>query len=95
MMLGVIIYMIAAQRFLGDIGKYPIYQQNKANKVENKPLTKVEKDRILVIFILLFSVQAMTFSKFLHVAAGIEKIFLLKKRMYCSLSLQLTLTMVA
>jgi len=56
MMTGLIIYIIAAQRFLGDIGKYPIYKQNKENNVENKPLTKQEKDRILVIMILLFFV---------------------------------------
>ena len=56
MMIGLIIYMIAAERFLGDIGKYPIHQQNIKNQVENKPLTKQEKDRIMVIMILLFFV---------------------------------------
>jgi proton-dependent oligopeptide transporter, POT family len=56
MMFGLIIYLIAAQKYLGDIGKYPIYKQNIKNNVEKKPLTKEEKQRIAVIFILMFFV---------------------------------------
>jgi proton-dependent oligopeptide transporter, POT family len=56
MMLGLIIYMIAAERFLGEIGKYPVHKQ-KANKdMDKRPLTKIEKDRIWVIVILLLFV---------------------------------------
>ena len=56
MLLGLIVYLIAAQRYLGDIGKYPVHKQNIKNNVEKRPLTKEEKHRILVIFILMFFV---------------------------------------
>lgn len=56
MMFGLIVYMIAAQRFLGDIGKYPVHKQKKNADMEKRPLSKVEKDRIWVIVILLLFV---------------------------------------
>lgn len=56
MMLGLIVYMIYAERFLGDIGKRPIHKVNREAKVEKTPLTKEEKDRISVILVLLFFV---------------------------------------
>jgi len=55
--LGLIAYLWGAQRYLGDIGKFPA-QQKDANgeKPEKKPLTKKELDRISVIMVLLFFV---------------------------------------
>ena len=56
MVLGYIIYIIAAPKYLGDVGKKAIHKQNIENKVIKGPLTKEEKNRITVIFILLFFV---------------------------------------
>ncbi len=56
MLLGIIVYMVGAQKTLGDIGKFPIMKQNKDKNIEKKPLTKDEKDRISVILVLLFFV---------------------------------------
>lgn len=56
MMMGLIVYMIAAQRFLGEIGKHPIRKQKTKEHIKNKPLTKYEWDRIIVIIVLLFFV---------------------------------------
>lgn len=53
MMLGLIAYIIAAQKYLGDIGKKAIYKQNIQNKIEKAPLTKEEKQRIGVIMIVI------------------------------------------
>jgi proton-dependent oligopeptide transporter, POT family len=54
--LGLIVYLIAAQRFLGDVGKVPVHRQKIQQAAEKKPLTKEEKQRIIVIFILVFFV---------------------------------------
>ncbi|NTW34134.1 MAG: peptide MFS transporter, partial [Bacteroidetes bacterium] len=56
MMLGLIVYMIAAERFLGEIGKYPVHKQKANSDMDKRPLTKIEKDRIIVIVILLLFV---------------------------------------
>jgi POT family proton-dependent oligopeptide transporter len=53
MMLGLTAYIVAAQKYLGDIGKHAIHKQNIANKVEKVPLTKQEKQRIGVIMIVI------------------------------------------
>lgn len=57
MLVGQIIYLSTANKFLGDIGKRPKKEKLVPGaEVKKKPLTKIEKDRILVIFILaLFS----------------------------------------
>ncbi len=56
MLLGIIVYLAGAEKYLGDIGKYPAYKQEVKEKGEKKPLTKVEIDRISVILVLLFFV---------------------------------------
>lgn len=56
MLLGVVVYMIAAQKYLGDLGKQAIHKQNIQDKVEKTPLTKEEKNRITVIFIVILFV---------------------------------------
>ncbi|NVO02479.1 MAG: peptide MFS transporter [Bacteroidetes bacterium] len=56
MMLGLIIYMAAANRFLGEIGKYPVHKQKSNADMDKRPLTKIEKDRIWVIVVLWFFV---------------------------------------
>ncbi len=53
MMLGLIVYIFGAQKYLGDIGKQAIHKQNIQNKVVKVPLTKVEKQRIGVIMIVI------------------------------------------
>ena len=52
MMLGLIGYMLLAPKYLGEIGKKPKPIVSEV-KIEKAPLTKEEKDRITVIFILL------------------------------------------
>ena len=56
MLLGLIVYVLGANKALGTIGTVPIHKANKTNNVEKKPLTKEEKDRISVILVLLFFV---------------------------------------
>ncbi len=56
MLLGLIVYVLGANKALGTIGTVPIHKANKENNVEKKPLTKEEKDRISVILVLLFFV---------------------------------------
>ncbi len=54
MVAGLIMYLWGQKRYLGDAGLYP---ENKPDKnVKKEPLTKVEKQRIAVIFILAFFV---------------------------------------
>lgn len=53
MMLGLIVYIFGAQKFLGDIGKKAIHKQNLENKVAKVPLTREEKQRIGVIMIVI------------------------------------------
>ncbi|MCX6272933.1 MAG: peptide MFS transporter [Bacteroidetes bacterium] len=53
MMLGLTIYIIFGNRFLGDLGKVAKHTQNKLIQKEKTPLTKQEKDRISVILVLL------------------------------------------
>jgi POT family proton-dependent oligopeptide transporter len=54
--LSMIAYWILAPRILGTVGKEPKAKQRIQNNVEVLPLTKEEKDRISVIFVLLFFV---------------------------------------
>jgi POT family proton-dependent oligopeptide transporter len=56
MLISLIIYAITAKKYLGNIGLVP--KRLKVAKVDEKkePLTKDEKDRIAVIFVLLFFV---------------------------------------
>jgi proton-dependent oligopeptide transporter, POT family len=56
MCIGLIIYILFAPKYLGEIGKVPIHTLNKQNNVAKEPLTKDERDRISVIVILLFFV---------------------------------------
>jgi POT family proton-dependent oligopeptide transporter len=56
MLLGLIIYMIAAQKYLGELGKIPKNKKNTDITKEKVPLTKEELNRISVIFVLLFFV---------------------------------------
>jgi POT family proton-dependent oligopeptide transporter len=55
MILGQILFNALSNKFLGDIGKYPVSKQktdDKNSEVSNAPLTKKEKERTAVIFIL-------------------------------------------
>jgi POT family proton-dependent oligopeptide transporter len=56
MLFGLIVYLIGAQRYLGDIGKYPAGKQKTSSSTVKQPLTKIEKNRVIVIFIILFFV---------------------------------------
>jgi proton-dependent oligopeptide transporter, POT family len=58
MAMGLIVYSIYAQRFLGEIGKFiPKPKTVDANaEIKKAPLTKEEKDRISVILVLMFFV---------------------------------------
>ncbi len=56
MLLGLIAYLLGAQRYLGDIGKVPGRKAQDQAALEKKPLTKEEVDRISVILVLLFFV---------------------------------------
>ncbi len=56
MLLGLIVYLVGAPKYLGDIGKKPIRNKDKNVVVEKKPLSKTELDRISVILVLLFFV---------------------------------------
>ena len=52
MLLGQIFYNTLSNRLLGRIGKSPVIRKDENGKDEKKPLTKDEKDRTMVIFIL-------------------------------------------
>ena len=52
MMLGQICYNFLSNRFLGDLCKEPALKKDEDGNVEKEPLTKEEKDRTMVIFIL-------------------------------------------
>ncbi|MES2388437.1 MAG: peptide MFS transporter [Bacteroidota bacterium] len=54
MLLGQIIFNTFANKYLGDIGKYPAGKNKDAaqNAADNKPLSKEEQDRLVVIFVL-------------------------------------------
>ncbi|ACC98389.1 Dipeptide/tripeptide permease [Elusimicrobium minutum Pei191] len=54
MLISLVWFIWLKNRFLGDIGIRPAIEENKNDKGENEPLTKVEKDRILAIFIFTF-----------------------------------------
>jgi POT family proton-dependent oligopeptide transporter len=56
MFLGILLYMISAKKYLGQIGLTPKHTLKKQQEKEKVPLTKEEKDRIAVIFVLLFFV---------------------------------------
>lgn len=55
MLLGQVIYLLFGNKYLGDIGKYPSVGR-KTEERQNVPLTKEEKDRTAVIFMLVFFV---------------------------------------
>lgn len=53
MVLGQILFNALSNKYLGDIGKAPVSMSKSENKdVSNKPLTKKEKEKTAVIFIL-------------------------------------------
>ncbi len=55
MVVGQLIFNLLSQKYLGDLGKYPVGVNKDGAKKEvvaNKPLTKKEKQRTAVIFIL-------------------------------------------
>ena len=52
MLLGQVFYNALSNRLLGQIGKKPVIRKDENGKGEKKPLTKDEKDRTMVIFIL-------------------------------------------
>lgn len=52
MVLGQIIFTALAQKYLGDIGRYPATKNSSGQAIENKPLTKQEKNRTMSIIIL-------------------------------------------
>ncbi|MEJ8554393.1 peptide MFS transporter [Tepidibacter sp. Z1-5] len=53
MVLGQIVFNLLANKYLGDIGKAPVAIKDKNNKEKiDRPLTKKEKERTTVIFIL-------------------------------------------
>ncbi len=56
MLLGLIVYMVGAPKMLGNIGLAPVKRDINEPVIEKKPLTLEEKDRLLVIYILLFFV---------------------------------------
>jgi POT family proton-dependent oligopeptide transporter len=61
MLMGLLVYIFTAQRFLGDIGKYPTYIKQQQVKTPKTPLTKVEKDRVIVIWVMLIFVTFFFF----------------------------------
>lgn len=67
MFTGQIAYNLLGKRILGDLGLKPekvkVKKENKTIEYENKPLTKVEKDRVAVIFIF-FIFAVMFFAGF-------------------------------
>lgn len=56
MLLGLIIYLLYANKYLGDIGLKPARVKVEGQQVEKTPLTKVERDRIAVIVVMVFFV---------------------------------------
>ncbi len=83
MVLGLIVYVIGQNKYLGNIGLAPTQKDSETNKKENAPLTKQEKDRLTVIFVLLFFVTffwagfeqaGSTFT--LYTANYIDRVFL-------------------
>ncbi|CCQ09379.1 Di/tripeptide permease YjdL [Pseudoalteromonas luteoviolacea B = ATCC 29581] len=75
MVISVILQMVLSQKYLGDIGKIPSaklsQQQSQSNSKE--PLSKVEKDRIKVIFTM--SVFSIIFWMGFEQAGGLMNIF--------------------
>ncbi|OGF62574.1 MAG: MFS transporter [Candidatus Fischerbacteria bacterium RBG_13_37_8] len=56
MFLGIIFYLFSAKKYLGQMGLVPKHKLQQKTDKKKTPLTKVEKDRIAVIFVLLFFV---------------------------------------
>ena len=54
MVLGLMLYLWGQKRFLGEIGLHPVAVSSDPNDASNKPLTREEKEKIAVIFILAF-----------------------------------------
>lgn len=57
MLIGLLIYVIGQKKYLANLGVEPIYRQEQKNlldKNQDSPLTKEEKQKIAVIFILVF-----------------------------------------
>lgn len=57
MFIGLVIYVITGKRYLGNLGMIPRHKLAKQQSNDNKkkvPLTREERDRIAVIFVLLF-----------------------------------------
>ena len=57
MLLGLIIYVAFAKKYLGNIGMIPARKNRPADELNTKqPLTKIERDRISVIVVMVFFV---------------------------------------
>lgn len=51
-LLGQLLYNTLSNRFLGEIGKTPVVTRTENGKTEKTPLTREEKDRTMIIFVL-------------------------------------------
>ncbi|MCL2888417.1 MAG: peptide MFS transporter [Elusimicrobia bacterium] len=54
MFLGLMWFLLGRKKFLGNTGLKPSMEEHKNKEGKNEPLTKAEKDRIIVILILTF-----------------------------------------
>jgi POT family proton-dependent oligopeptide transporter len=75
MIIGLIWYLTQQQKYLGDIGMYPVAKNPDAKLAEesNRPLTKVEKEKMLAIFT--FTFIAIFFFAFFEQAGSSMNIF--------------------
>ncbi len=56
MLIGLIVYIIYAPKYLGNIGLKPSAPKGEGKNAEKTPLTRIERDRISVIIVMLFFV---------------------------------------
>lgn len=56
MLIGLIIYITLAHKYLGTVGLVPARQQHRENPNQKQPLTRIERDRISVIVVIVFFV---------------------------------------
>ena len=83
MLMGLIVYLLLGNRYLGEVGLYPSKAKSKSDMIDESPLTKEEKDRTLVILViailLVFSISVPNnrFSLFttVHGKNGLAKTF--------------------
>lgn len=52
MLIGLIVYLLLGNRYLGEVGLYPSKAKSKSDMIDESPLTKEEKDRTLVILVI-------------------------------------------